>query len=187
MTKFRVMILGIGVGISLFHAAATAQSGPIEAKTEDGKLVVLSPDGTWKYKANEGKPNIFASDYAIVYFVRFKETFGMANRDRGVNLDDVEIFKMPQARFIGMKLKPGQYKLKMQQSKSQLHILAEAGKTYYIRISETTSGMGNDQSITELAEKEGIFQISLVKPLEDSKLKAPKDLFIVEKPSTNTK
>jgi hypothetical protein len=43
--------------------------------------------------------------------------------------------------------------------------------------------MGSQENLTEVPEKQAVFQISLLSVVEDSKLTAQGDVFVKEKPS----
>ena len=54
-------------------------------------------------------------------------------------------------------------------------------------MSETANGFGAQQSLTEMPEKQAVFQISLLPVLEDSKFKAKDIVFVKEKPEFEDK
>jgi hypothetical protein len=151
-----------------------------EAATKDGKIVLLKSDGTWTYKLEITSKT--ADEFATVYFYRVKEVSGIDNKNTGINIDDKEIFKMPQNRFLGVKIKAGNHRIKMRQKQSEMLLEVEAGKTYFIRVSETVAGFGYNDSLNEIAAKQAIFQMRDLSVLEDSKIKANEFSYLKEKP-----
>jgi len=87
--------------LSFFYIQVQAQTDSVtitEATTRDGKTVILKSDRIWTYKSetnSETDTKQNKDGFATVYFFRVKEASRFVNRDRGVNLDDREIFKTP--------------------------------------------------------------------------------------------
>lgn len=172
-----------------FFIQAQAQTESVtttEATTKEGKVVILKSDGTWTFKTETNSDNNVKQEndgLATIYFYRVKEVSGIDNKNTGVNLNDREIFKMPQSRFIGIKLKAGNYKIKMRQKQSEILLEVEAGKTYFVRVSETVAGFGYNNSLMEMSEKLAVFQMRELPLLEDSKIKASDLVLVKEKPA----
>ena len=122
------------------------------------------------------------SDLATVYFYRVKEVNGLDNRNTKVKIEGKETFRMPQHRFIGLRLAPGKYGLMLRQKQSEMLLTVESGKTYFIRVSEKLAGFGFNQSLTEMPEEQAIYQMRDIPILEDSKIRDKIADFVKDKP-----
>lgn len=123
------------------------------------------------------------SDLATVYFYRVKEVNGLDNRNTKVKIEGKEIFKMPQHRFIGLRLTPGKYGLVLRQKQSEMLLTVESGKTYFIRVSEKAAGFGFNQSLTEIVEDQAIYQMRDLPLLEYSKIQDKTADLVKNKPA----
>lgn len=119
---------------------------------------------------------------AIVYLYRVEEANKLDSRKVKVKLNGKDILEMPEDNFIGLKLVPGKYELKMRQKQSETLLIVEAGKTYYVRVSQTIAGYGFNQAIYIMQPEQAVYQMRNMKPLEDKNLKDKSQIFIREKP-----
>jgi cell division protein YceG involved in septum cleavage len=122
------------------------------------------------------------SEFATVYFYRLKEVSGLDNRNVKVHINQQTVFLMTQGHFIGLKMKPGKYELKMSKNQSEMLLKTESGKTYFVKVSQTAAGYFFAESLTEIAEDLALFQISKLTVLGDGKLKSKSYEFIKATP-----
>lgn len=172
--------------LSVFYVQSQAQTdrdNTIETITKDGKIVILKSDGTWAFKAETSSPDDLnqTNGFGTVYFYRLKEN-EMFNTPRSVKLNNKEIFKINQNRFIGVKLKAGKYILEMNQKQSEFLLEVEPSKNYFILVSVNAVGFGRSDILTEINEKTAIFQMRNLNGVEDSKIKSDNLIFVKEKP-----
>jgi hypothetical protein len=120
---------------------------------------------------------------ATVYFYRLKEVSGLDNRNVKVHINQETAFLMTQGHFIGLKMPPGKYELKMSKNQSEMLLKVESEKTYFVRVSQTTAGYFFNESLTEIKDELALFQINKLTVLGDGKLKSKKYEFIKEKPT----
>lgn len=119
---------------------------------------------------------------AKVFFYRVKEVAGIDNRKAKVTLDGVKLFEMPQVKWIGFEIAPGKYALSMRQKQSEILLKAEAGKTYFIRVSEKTGGFTFNQSLTLMDAVQAVFQMRDLPILESKRIFIKTAEVISEKP-----
>jgi hypothetical protein len=124
-----------------------------------------------------------APESATVYFYRVEEVSKLGSRKVEVKLDGKPLLSMPEDNFIAFKLPPGKYGLRMRQKQSEILLNVEAGKTYFVRVSQVEAGFGFNQSITLMPNDQAAYQMRDMKPLESKNIKN-KDLEVVrEKPA----
>jgi len=165
--------------------AQTYEEADIEAVTSNGKTVILKHDGTWKYKSKQEGIEVQTHNdgYATVFFYRVKEIKGLAsNQSVPIIINNQIIFKMPQSRYIGIKLKPGRYEVIMKKREAETLLEVEHGKTYFIKVSQTGSGFYWVNNINVVPENEALFQMRELYILEESKIKDTSQLFIKDRP-----
>jgi len=165
--------------------AQTFEETDIEAVTSNGKTVILKQDGTWKYKPiKDGKEvQTYNDGFATVFFYRVKEIKGLAsNQSVPVTINNQIVFKMPQSRFIGIKLKPGRYEVIMKKREAETLLEVESGKTYFVKVSQTGSGFYWVNNINVVPENEALFQMRELYILEESKIKDTSQLFVKDRP-----
>jgi hypothetical protein len=110
-------------------------------------------------------------DKATVYFYRLEEVGKLDSRKVEVKLEGKGLLSMPEENFIAFKLPTGKHGLKMRQKQSEILLTVEAGKTYYVRVSQKTAGFGMDQNLTLMQPEQAIYQMRDMKPLEDKNIK----------------
>jgi len=125
---------------------------------------------------------LLQTETATVYFYRVEEVGRLDSRKVEVKLEGKGLLSMPEENFIGFKVPPGKYGLKMRQKQSELLLTAEAGKTYYIRVSQTASGFGMNQSLTFMQPEQAVYQMRDMKLLEDKNIKNKALEVVREKP-----
>lgn len=89
---------------------------------------------------------------------------------------------MKQYKWIGMRLAPGKYVISMRQKQAEMLLKVEAGKTYFIRVSEKAGGVGFNQSLTIMDEEQAVFQMRDLSTLESKKIFIKTEDIITEKP-----
>src|SRR5688572_22620945 len=85
---------------------------------------------------------------ATVYFYRVEEANRLDSRKATVKMEGKEIFSMPEDTYIGLRLPPGKYGIRMRQKQSEMLLTLESGKRYFVRVSQTVAGFGFNQSLT---------------------------------------
>jgi hypothetical protein len=172
--------------LSIFYIQSQAQveTTITEATTKEGKVVILKSDGTWTYKpeTNSDTKTNQTDGTATVYFYRVKEITGLDNRNLVITINNKPAFKMPQYRFIGAKLKPGRYEIQMRKKKTGTMIEVEARKVYFVRVSQTAAGYFSNEDVSEINEKQAVFQMRELTILEDSKLEDSSLVWVKERP-----
>jgi len=118
-----------------------------------------------------------------VFFYRVEEVNKLDSRKVAVKLEGKELISMPEDNFIGFRLSPGNYGLRMRQKQSEILLKVEPGRRYFIRVSQTVAGFGFNQSLTLMPEEQAIYQMRDMKPLEDKNIKDKSKEVIRDKPS----
>lgn len=108
---------------------------------------------------------------ATVYFYRVEEVGKLDSRKVAVKMEGRDLLSMPEDNYVGFRLAPGKYGLRMRQKQSEMLLVAEAGKRYYIRVSQTAAGFGFNQTLTVIPEDQAVYQMREMKPLEDKNIK----------------
>jgi hypothetical protein len=113
------------------------------------------------------------SEPATVYFYRVEEANKLDSRKVGVRFGDSEkkSLDFPEDNFVGVLLPPGKYGVRMSQKRSEILLNVEAGKRYFVRVSQTPEGFGHTQSLTIVPEEQARFQMRDMKPLEAKNVK----------------
>lgn len=122
------------------------------------------------------------TDKATVYFYRVEEVSKLDSRKVKVQLGGKHFIDMPEDNFIGVRLAPGKYELKMRQKQSEMLLQVEAGKTYYVRVSQVIAGFGFNQMIYMMQPEQAVFQMRDMKALEDKNIKDKSQEFVKSKP-----
>jgi hypothetical protein len=118
-------------------------------------------------QAADSTPKTFGE----VYFYRVEEVNKLDSRKVEVKIDGKALLLMPEDSYIGFKLVPGKYGLRMRQKQSEILLTVEGGKRVFIRVSQTVAGFLFNQSLTIMPEEQAIFQMRDMKPLEDKNIK----------------
>lgn len=106
----------------------------------------------------------------VVYLYRVEEAPKLDSGKPKVWIDDRPALLMPESEFIGFKLSAGRHVFRMQNKGTVTPLTIEAGKTYFIRVSEVVaSGYLRNLFITP-SEQAGE-QMKGLKPLEDKNIK----------------
>lgn len=129
-------------------------------------------------------PTSSPSEMAIVCFYRVEEVNALDSRKAGVKLEGKELLQMPENNFVGFRFAPGKYGLRMRQKQSEILLSLEAGKRYFVRVSQTVAGFGFNQSLTLMPEEQAIYQMRDMKPLEDKNIKDKSREVIRDKPAS---
>ena len=111
-------------------------------------------------------------DKATVYFYRVKEANAMGKGETDIRIDRVRLFEMPKGTYIGFQFLPGKYRLTMGHHEPDFLLKAEAGKRYFLRVSNTAAGLRQLQILSEVPEEQALHQIGGLKPLAKSDLKS---------------
>jgi hypothetical protein len=112
-----------------------------------------------------------AAQYGTVYFYRVEEVGRLDSRATTVNLEGKKFFGMPESRYVGFLMPPGKYGLKQRQKQSEFQLTVEAGKTVYVRVSQTGAGFGYNQAIILMQPEQALYQMRDMKPLDKSNIK----------------
>ncbi|MFN0277689.1 MAG: DUF2846 domain-containing protein [Pyrinomonadaceae bacterium] len=126
-------------------------------------------------------------EMATVYFYRVEEVNALASRKVEVKLEGKELLKMPEDNFVGFRFTPGKYGLRMRQKQSEILLSVEAGKRYFVRVSQKTAGYFLDQSLALIPEEQAIYQMRDMKVLEGKNIKDTSKEVIKEKPTSPSK
>lgn len=113
-----------------------------------------------------------SNDKATVYFYRVKEANAMRKGETGIAIDRVRLFEMPKGTYIGFQFLPSKYRLTMGHHEPDFLLNAEAGKRYFLRVSNTTAGFRQLQILSEVPEEQALPQMGGLKPLAKSDLKS---------------
>ena len=111
-------------------------------------------------------------DKATVYFYRVKESNAMRKGETDIRIDRVRLFEMPQGTYIGFQFLPSKYRLTMGHHEPDLLLKAEAGKRYFLRVSNTAAGLRHLQILAEVPDEQALHQIGGLKPLAKADLKS---------------
>jgi len=111
------------------------------------------------------------TDQATVYIYRVEEASKLDSRKVKVKLNDKPLLEMPEDSFIALRLPSGEYGLRLRQKQSETLLKVEAGKTYYVRVSQVPAGFGFNQSIHLMPPEQATFQMREMRPLEDKNIK----------------
>lgn len=129
-------------------------------------------------------PYLSAQDQkATVYFYRVEEANRLDSRKAGLKMEGKDLLNMPEDNFVGFELPPGNYGLRMRQKQSEILLRAEAGKRYFIRVSQTVAGYGYNQNLALIPEDQAAYQMRDMKPLEDKNIKDKSKTVLRAKPS----
>ncbi len=118
-----------------------------------------------------------------VFFYRVEEVNKLDSRKVAVKLEGKELLSIPEDNFIGFRLSAGKYGLRMRQKQSEMLLTVEAGKSYFVRVSQTVAGFGFNQSLSMMQEEQAVYQMRDMKPLEDKNIKNRTLEVVREKPS----
>lgn len=127
-------------------------------------------------------PFVPQTEPATVYFYRVEEVGKLDSRKVEVKLEGKGLLSMPEENYIAFKLPPDKYGLRMRQKQSELLLTVEAGKTYYVRVSQTVAGFGFNQSMMLMQPEQAVYQMRNMKPLEDKNIKNKTLEVVKEKP-----
>jgi hypothetical protein len=90
------------------------------------------------------------NDKATVYFYRVEEVSASTWGKPKLRIDDTPSLLFPEREFIGVRFKPGKYILKLGQPQSAVALIFETGKTYYVQVSSTLHGHGQNGRLDEI-------------------------------------
>ncbi len=123
------------------------------------------------------------SETGIVYFYRVEEVNALDSRRVTVKVEGRDFLKMSESRFIGFRFTPGRYGLRMRQRQSEMLLTVEAGRRYFVRVSQTVAGFGFNQSLTLMPEEQAIYQMRDMRPLDDRNILDRSREIIRERPT----
>jgi len=142
------------------------QTKEIVATTDDGKKVILSSDGTWKYKIEVNSEKV-TGELATFYFYRVREP-GAFNNPLSISLDGKEIFEIAQDTYAAFQIKPGKYLFKMRnKDRGALPIEAEAGKTYYVLSSRVAGALLASYILSEVPKDQAVLQMKRMEVIKE--------------------
>lgn len=121
-------------------------------------------------------------DAATVYLYRVEEANKIDSRKTKVYLNDKPLLDMPESEFVGFKLLPGQYVVRMKNKATETPLNLEAGKVYFVRVSETAAGMGYRRDLFIMNGEQATLQMRNMKPLQDKNIKDKALEVVKEKP-----
>jgi|SRR5579885_2514271 len=109
--------------------------------------------------------------YGTIYFYRVHErdALAMGGKSAYVYLDDKKILSMTEERFVGVRLQPGHYVIKLKTKATETPITVEAGKMYFFRVSKTAQST-YIHDLIKTDDEQAIYQIRDLKPLEDKNI-----------------
>ena len=113
-----------------------------------------------------------SKDKATVYFYRVKEANAMRKGETEIKLDRVRLFEMPTGTYVGFHFLPGKYRFTMGHHEPDFLLNPEAGKRYFLRVSNTAKGFRQLQIMSEVPEEQALDQMGGLKPLAKSDLKS---------------
>jgi hypothetical protein len=107
-------------------------------------------------------------EYGTIYFYRVKERAKTAvgGKSAYVYLDGKKILSMTEERFIGLRLPPRRYIIKLKTKATETPVNVEPGKTYYFRVSKTVQS-GYVYDLIKIETDQAIYQMRDLLPLED--------------------
>jgi hypothetical protein len=111
-----------------------------------------------------------APETATVYFYRVEEAPKLDSGKPKVYVDDRHAFSMPESEYVALSLKPGEYVFRMQSKASATPLKVEAGKTYFIRVSEVVAH-GYQRNLFVTPEEQARLHMKSLKPLEAKNVK----------------
>jgi hypothetical protein len=114
----------------------------------------------------------------VVYVDRVEEARRGESKNVSVYLDGQKALSMPEQEFIALRLKPGRYVFDMKTKATVTPVVVEAGKTYYLRASQTAP-FGYVQNLYRVEEEQAREQMRGMKPLQRKNIKL-KELDFVE-------
>jgi hypothetical protein len=106
----------------------------------------------------------------LVYLFRVEEADKFNSGKPKVWIDDRLAVMMPESEFIGVRLPPGRHVFRMQNKGTVTPLTIEAGRTYFIRVSEVPAH-GYLRNLFVATPEQAAEQMRGLKPLEDKNIK----------------
>lgn len=131
-------------------------------RVEGSTLVAVVPE----------TPTAANTSDAIVYIYRPGKMMGKA-LEPSVFVDDIELARMDNGRYLALKLKPGKHIVHMTEDKKGYAIDMGPGQTYYFRIGIEMGMMKGHGKITLDDADRAIKEIKKIKFIGKDKIKAP--------------
>lgn len=116
---------------------------------------------------------------AVIYFYRIKQFTGAA-LEPSIFCDDVELARMDNGRYFGVKLEPGKHTCRTGDKQTGFEFEAKAGQEYYARVSIEAGFWKGHGRLTLIAPEQGGFELKKVKPLGVTKVKDKTRVVIYE-------
>lgn len=115
---------------------------------------------------------------ATLWLYRLEEADKFNSGKPKVWVDDKLAVLMPESEYVGLKLPPGRHVVRMQNKATVTPLNLEAGKVYFLRVSEVPAG-GYQRNIYVTSAELALEHMRDLKPLEDKNVKS-KDLEVVK-------
>lgn len=115
---------------------------------------------------------------ATLYLFRVEEADKFNSGKPKVWIDGRLALLMPESEFVGVKLAPGRHVVRMQNKSTVTPLTVEAGRVYFVRVSEVPAH-GYQRNLFVTTAEQAAEQIRDLKPLEDKNIK-DKDLEVVK-------
>lgn len=165
----------------LILICAFSAFGQTKATTEDGKKVILNPNGTWTYVAATQQTQTNGEPTATVYIYRLKEA-GIYNRGRDIKLDGKKILELQQGEFFGVNLAPGKHSVQTNKDDSAITLDVEAGRRYFVYLQVGTGGLYQTHTFKEMTAEQAILEMKKTTFADEKQIKNPDVNFVKEKP-----
>jgi hypothetical protein len=132
-------------------------------------------------------PHAFAQDApaessGVVYLFRVEEADKFNSGKPKVWIDDRLTLMMPESEFIGIRLPPGRHVFKMQNKSTVTPLTIEAGRVYFIRVSEVPAH-GYLRNLFIVSAEQAAEQMRDLKPLQPKNVKDQSLKVVTEKPA----
>src|SRR5687767_15149344 len=117
--------------------------------------------------------------HGVVWFFRLEEADKFNSGKPKVWIDDRLALLMPESEFVGVKLTPGRHVFRMQNKSTVTPLTVEAGRVYFIRVSEVPAH-GYQRNLFIVSPEQAAEQMRDLKALQDKNIK-DKDLKTVSR------
>lgn len=118
------------------------------------------------------------TQHGTLYLYRVEEADKFNSGKPKVWIDDRLAVLMPESEFVGLKLAPGRYVVRMQNKATVTPVTVEPGGVYFLRVSEVPAH-GYQRNIFVTTSEQAFEQMRDLKPLADKNVK-DKDLEVVK-------
>jgi hypothetical protein len=109
--------------------------------------------------------------HGTVYFYRVRERAKLAvgGKSAYVFLDGKKVLSMTEERFVGVRLPPGRYVIKLRTKATETPLTVAAGGTYYFRVSKTAQS-GYVYALDKIEPDQAAYQMRDLVGLEDKNI-----------------